>query len=329
MLVDGFKRKIDYLRVSVTDRCDLRCTYCMAEDVTFLPRNEVLSIEEIINLINIFNELGVKKFRLTGGEPLVRKNVITIIEHLNELKKQNKIFEHTLTTNGTNLSKYSEILKNNGVDRVNVSLDSLDPIKYKKITKYGDLNKVLNGINSAISNNIKIKINTVLTQNFNEDEIFDMIQWCKKNNCDISLIEIMPIGSIGEERFNQYISMKKFEENLISKLNLIPSNHRTNGPSRYFTDLKNNIQIGIISAISHNFCDSCNRVRLTCSGKLFMCLGQNDFVDLKYSLRNQGKQDIISQIEYAMTIKPNKHNFEISKNDYNGYLNRHMNETGG
>tara|TARA_B100001063_G_C16767408_1_gene559516 strand:- start:245 stop:1150 length:906 start_codon:yes stop_codon:yes gene_type:complete len=301
----------------------------MAEDVTFLPRNEVLSIEEIINLINIFNELGVKKFRLTGGEPLVRKNVITIIEHLNELKKQNKIFEHTLTTNGTNLSKYSEILKNNGVDRVNVSLDSLDPIKYKKITKYGDLNKVLNGINSAISNNIKIKINTVLTQNFNEDEIFDMIQWCKKNNCDISLIEIMPIGSIGEERFNQYISMKKFEENLISKLNLIPSNHRTNGPSRYFTDLKNNIQIGIISAISHNFCDSCNRVRLTCSGKLFMCLGQNDFVDLKYSLRNQGKQDIISQIEYAMTIKPNKHNFEISKNDYNGYLNRHMNETGG
>ena len=329
MLTDNFKRRIDYLRVSVTDRCDLRCTYCMAEDVTFLSRQEVLSIEEIINLIDIFNELGVKKFRLTGGEPLVRKNIITIIEHLFKLKQQNKIIEHTLTTNGTNLSKYAKVLKENGMERINVSLDSLDPDKYREVTKHGDLNKVINGIYTANEEGIKIKINTVLTQNFNEEEVFDIINWCKKYKFDISLIEIMPIGSIGEKRFNQYLSMKKFEENLISKLNLTPSKFRTNGPSRYFTDNSSETKIGIISAISHNFCDTCNRVRLTCTGKLFMCLGQNDYVDLKYALRNLSKIDIIKQIEYAMSIKPKKHNFEILENNFDGYIDRHMNETGG
>ena len=329
MLTDNFKRKIDYLRVSVTDRCDLRCTYCMAEDVTFLPRQEVLSIEEIIKLIDIFNELGVKKFRLTGGEPLVRKNIITIIEHLSELKKRNKINEHTLTTNGTNLSKYAKILKINGVKRINVSLDSLDSEKYREVTKHGDLKKVVNGIHTASEEGIKVKINTVLTQNFNEEEVFDIINWCKIHSFDISLIEVMPIGAIGEKRFNQYLSMKKFEENLVSKLNLTPSNFRTNGPSRYFSDNTSNTKIGIISAISHNFCDTCNRIRLTCTGKLYMCLGQNDYVDLKYSLRNLGKIDIIKQIEYAMTIKPQKHNFEILEKNFDGYIDRHMNETGG
>ena len=329
MLTDNFKRKIDYLRVSVTDRCDLRCTYCMAEDVTFLPRQEVLSIEEIIKLIDIFNELGVKKFRLTGGEPLVRKNIVTIIEHLSELKKQNKIHEHTLTTNGTNLSKYAKILKTNGVNRINVSLDSLDSEKYREVTKHGDLNKVINGIHAASEEGIKVKINTVLTQNFNEEEVFDIINWCKIHSLDISLIEVMPIGAIGEKRFNQYLSMKKFEENLLSKLNLTPSNFRTNGPSRYFSDNTSSTKIGIISAISHNFCDTCNRVRLTCTGKLYMCLGQNDYVDLKYSLRNLAKIDIIKKIEYAMTIKPQKHNFEILENNFDGYIDRHMNETGG
>ncbi len=329
MLTDKFKRKIDYLRVSVTDRCDLRCTYCMAEDVTFLPRQEVLSIEEIIKLIDIFNELGVRKFRLTGGEPLVRKNIITIIEYLFELKKQNKITEHTITTNGTNLSKYAKILKDNGINRINVSLDSLDSDKYKEVTKHGDLNKVLSGIYTAKSEGIKVKINTVLTQNFNEEEVFDIINWCQDHKFDISLIEVMPIGSIGEKRFNQYLSMKKFEEKLITKLKLTSSSFRTNGPSRYFEDDKSDTKIGIISAISHNFCDTCNRIRLTCTGKLFMCLGQNDYVDLKYALRNLSKIDIIEQIEYAMSIKPKKHNFEILENNFDGYINRHMNETGG
>jgi len=301
----------------------------MAEDVTFLPRQEVLSIEEIIKLIAIFNELGVRKFRLTGGEPLVRKNIITIIEYLFELKKQNKITEHTLTTNGTNLSKYAKILKDNGVNRINVSLDSLDSDKYKEVTKHGDLNKVLNGIYTAKSEGIKVKINTVLTQNFNEEEVFDIINWCQDSNFDISLIEVMPIGSIGEKRFNQYLSMKKFEEKLITKLKLTSSSFRTNGPSRYFEDNKSDTKIGIISAISHNFCDTCNRIRLTCTGKLFMCLGQNDYVDLKYALRNLSKIDIIKQIEYAMSIKPKKHNFEILENNFDGYINRHMNETGG
>ncbi len=329
MLTDNYKRKIDYLRVSVTDRCDLRCTYCMAEDVTFLPRKEVLSIEEIIKLVDIFNELGVKKFRLTGGEPLVRKNIILLIEHLHKLKKQNKIIEHTLTTNGTNLSKYSKLLKENGIERINVSLDSLNHTKYKEITKHGDLDKVLNGIFSATKEGIKVKINTVLTTNFNEEEIFEIIEWCKINNLDISIIEVMPIGSIGEKRFKQYLSMKKFEENLISKLNLSSSNFKTNGPSRYFSDNVSNTKIGIISAISHNFCDTCNRVRLTCTGKLYMCLGQNDYVDLKYALRNLSKIDIIKQIEYAMSIKPKGHNFEILKDNFDGYIDRHMNETGG
>ncbi len=329
MLTDNFKRKIDYLRISVTDRCDLRCTYCMAEDVTFLPRQEVLSIEEIIKLTNIFNELGVKKFRLTGGEPLVRKNIVSIIEHLNNLKNQSKILEHTLTTNGTNLSKYAPILKKNGVERINVSLDSLNAESFRKITKWGDLNKVLNGIEVAKQEGIKIKINTVLTQNFNDKEIFDILDWCKKNHFDISLIEIMPIGDIGEKRFNQYLSMKKFEEDLVNKLNLIPSKYRTNGPSRYYEYSNHKSKIGIISAISHNFCDTCNRVRLTCTGKLYMCLGQNDFVDLKFALRNQTKNDIIALIEYAMSIKPKAHNFEIQKDKFEGYINRYMNETGG
>ena len=329
MLTDNFKRKIDYLRISVTDRCDLRCTYCMAEDVTFLPRQEVLSIEEIIKLTNIFNELGVKKFRLTGGEPLVRKNIVSIIEHLNNLKNQGKILEHTLTTNGTNLSRYASILKKNGVERINVSLDSLNTESFRKITKWGDLSKVLNGIEVAKQEGIKIKINTVLTQNFNDKEIFDILDWCKKNHFDISLIEIMPIGDIGEKRFNQYLSMKKFEEDLVNKLNLIPSKHRTNGPSRYYEYSNHKSKIGIISAISHNFCDTCNRVRLTCTGKLYMCLGQNDFVDLKFALRNQTKNDIIALIEYAMSIKPKAHNFEIQKDNFEGYVNRYMNETGG
>ena len=329
MLIDNFKRKIDYLRISVTDRCDLRCTYCMAEDVTFLPRQEVLSIEEIIKLTDIFNELGVKKFRLTGGEPLVRKNIVSIIEHLNNLKNQGKILEHTLTTNGTNLSRYASILKKNGVERINVSLDSLNTESFRKITKWGDLSKVLNGIEASKQEGIKIKINTVLTQNFNDKEIFDILDWCKKNHFDISLIEIMPIGDIGEKRFNQYLSMKKFEEDLVNKFNLIPSKHRTNGPSRYYEYSNHKSKIGIISAISHNFCDTCNRVRLTCTGKLYMCLGQNDFVDLKFALRNQTKNDIIALIEYAMSIKPKAHKFEIQKGNFEGYINRYMNETGG
>tara|TARA_Y100000996_G_C22517811_1_gene641148 strand:- start:6 stop:995 length:990 start_codon:yes stop_codon:yes gene_type:complete len=329
MLTDNFKRKIDYLRVSVTDRCDLRCTYCMAEDITFLPKQEVLSIEEIIYLVDIFNELGVKKFRLTGGEPLVRKNIITLIEHLNILKNNEKISEHTLTTNGTNLSKYASLLRENGIKRINVSLDSLNHEKYKEITKHGNLDKVIEGIKASLKEGIKVKINTVITQNFNDEEVFEIINWCRKNKCDISLIEVMPIGSIGEKRFEQYLSMKNFEEKLISKLKLTPSTYKTNGPSRYFTDNKTETKIGIISAISHNFCDTCNRVRLTCTGKLYMCLGQNDFVDLKYALRNLSKIDIIRQIEYAMSIKPQKHNFEIVGDNYDGYIDRYMNETGG
>ena len=201
MLIDNFKRKIEYLRVSVTDRCDLRCTYCMVEDMKFLPKQEVLSIEELIKLIEVFNNLGVVKYRLTGGEPLVRKGIVDIIEYLNTLKTKGLIKEHTLTTNGTNLQRYSEILKKNGVDRINVSLDTLRASRFKEITRWGDVNKVLNGIQAALDAGIKVKINTVVTKDFNDDEIIEIINWAEKKNVDVSLIEVMPIGSIGEERF--------------------------------------------------------------------------------------------------------------------------------
>tara|TARA_X000000368_G_scaffold416287_1_gene409867 strand:- start:30 stop:1019 length:990 start_codon:yes stop_codon:yes gene_type:complete len=329
MLVDNFKRKIEYLRVSVTDRCDLRCNYCMVEDIKFLPRQEVLSIEEIITLIDTFNKLGVNKFRLTGGEPLVRKGIVDIIEFLNSLKKKGLIKEHTISTNGTNLERYSETLEKNGVKRINVSLDTLDPLKYKQLTKWGNIHKVLSGIDCALDHNIKIKLNTVVTQDIKKDELIEIINWSEKKNIDVSLIEVMPIGSIGEKRFKQYKLMDTVEKELINNLKLTKSTYRTNGPSRYFDRPNSKQKIGIISALSHNFCDTCNRIRLTCTGKLYMCLGQNDFVDLKYPLRNQGNQEVIKMIEYAMSIKPKAHDFQIKKDDYDGYINRFMNQTGG
>ncbi len=329
MLVDNFKRKIEYLRVSVTDRCDLRCTYCMVEDMKFLPKQEVLSIEELIKLIEIFNNLGVVKYRLTGGEPLVRKGIVDIIEYLNTLKIKGSIKEHTLTTNGTNLQRYSEFLKKNGVDRINVSLDTLRASRFKEITRWGNVNKVLDGIQAALEAGIKVKINSVVTKDFNDDELIEIINWSEKKGVDVSLIEVMPIGSIGEERFDQYKLMSLVEKELIKKLSLTKSTYRTNGPSRYFERPNSNQKIGFISALSHNFCETCNRIRLTCTGKLFMCLGQNDFVDLKYPLREQKIDDVVKMIEYAMSIKPKSHDFEIKKNDYNGYINRYMNQTGG
>ena len=232
-ITDQFLRKINYLRVSVTDRCDLRCVYCMKEKMNFLPKNEVLSLEEIERLCDNFIDLGVEKIRLTGGEPLVRKDIIHLIKNLNKKKSISNLKEITLTTNGSLLKKFAKELKHNGINRINVSLDSLNPEKYKEITKWGKLEKVINGIQSAINEGIKVKINTVLTQDFNDEEIFEIIDWCKKNSCDISLIEIMPIGSIGEKRFDQYLSMKSFEEKLVKKLDLNPSKYRTNGPSRY------------------------------------------------------------------------------------------------
>ena len=329
MLIDNFKRKIEYLRVSVTDRCDLRCTYCMVEDMEFLPKQEVLSIEELIKLIEVFNNLGVVKYRLTGGEPLIRKGIVDIIEYLNKLKIKGFIKEHTLTTNGTNLHRYSEFLKKNGIERINVSLDTLSASRFKEITRWGNVNKVLDGIQAALEAGIKVKINSVVTKDFNDDELIEIINWSEKRGVDVSLIEVMPIGSIGEKRFDQYKLMSLVEKELIKKLSLSKSTYRTNGPSRYFERPNSNQKIGFISALSHNFCDTCNRIRLTCTGKLFMCLGQNDFVDLKYPLREQKIEDVIKMIEYAMTIKPKSHDFEIKKDDYKGYIDRYMNETGG
>ena len=237
MLADQFKRKIDYLRVSVTDRCDLRCTYCMAEDVTFLSRQEVLAIEEIIKLIDVFNELGVKKFRLTGGEPLVRKNIISVIEHLFELKKQNKILEHTLTTNGTNLEKYSPILKQNGINRINVSLDTIVKDKYKEITRFGNLDNVLDGIEEAKKNGIKVKINTVVFKNFNENQISDLVYWANKKLIDITFIEVMPMNDTDMPRHMQFVSLENVYKELDKKFKFENSDYNTGGPSNYYVSL--------------------------------------------------------------------------------------------
>jgi cyclic pyranopterin phosphate synthase len=259
----------------------------------------------------------------------VRKGIVDIIEYLNTLKIKGSIKEHTLTTNGTNLQRYSEFLKKNGVDRINVSLDTLRASRFKEITRWGNVNKVLDGIQAALEAGIKVKINSVVTKDFNDDELIEIINWSEKKGVDVSLIEVMPIGSIGEERFDQYKLMSLVEKELIKKLSLTKSTYRTNGPSRYFERPNSNQKIGFISALSHNFCETCNRIRLTCTGKLFMCLGQNDFVDLKYPLREQKIDDVVKMIEYAMSIKPKSHDFEIKKNDYNGYINRYMNQTGG
>ena len=329
MLKDQFKRKIDYLRISITDRCDLRCTYCMSENMTFLPRSEILNIEELKSLIRIFNDMGVKKFRLTGGEPLVRKNVVDLIEYLGNLKKNHKINNFGITSNGNNLEKYTSILLNNHIGAVNISLDTLNSNKFKKITRWGSLDKVLQNIYFASKKGLKIKINTVVSNYTDENDLFEVIEWARKNKFDISLIEIMPVGNIGEERYLQFKKMQEYEEKIIKNLALVPSKHKTNGPSRYFDRPNSDQKIGFISSISHNFCEQCNRVRLTCTGKLYMCLGQNDFVDLKYALRHQTEKDVKNMIEYAMSIKPKSHNFEIQSKNYSGYINRFMNQTGG
>tara|TARA_B100000609_G_scaffold197010_1_gene193356 strand:+ start:91 stop:1089 length:999 start_codon:yes stop_codon:yes gene_type:complete len=328
-LIDPFGREVNYLRVSVTDRCDFRCTYCMSENMAFLPKKDILSLEELETICKVFIKLGTKKIRLTGGEPLVRKGILNLIQNLGK-KIGNGLDELTLTTNGSQLEKYAEFLKENGINRVNVSLDHLDPNKFKEITRWGDLNKVLAGIEKAKNVGIKVKINTVALKHFNENNIVEMIEWCSSNECDMTLIEVMPMGDIGSEnRFNQYLPLSEVKKTLYKSYKLINIPKKTGGPARYYKIEGKNIDLGFITPLTHNFCETCNRVRLTCTGILYMCLGQDDNVNLKDILRNKGLFYLENSLFKAISKKPKGHDFNISRSGINISSDRHMSVTGG
>ena len=328
-LLDQFSRPINYLRVSVTDRCDLRCVYCMKEKMTFLPKNEILTLEEIERLCDNFIDMGVNKIRLTGGEPLVRKDIIKLIKQLNLKKNKTNLKEITLTTNGTLLKKYAKDLKKNGIDRINVSLDTINKKKYNEITRFGNLEKVIIGIKEAKKNNIDIKINTVVIKNFNEDELENLIFWANQLKIDLTFIEVMPMEETDTSRHLQFVSLDKTYKNLDKKFNFMITDKNTGGPAVYYKSHKLSINIGFITPLSNNFCTKCNRVRISSTGKLFMCLGQNDSINFREILRNDYSDDYIKEkIKYALRIKPKKHDFLIQENT-KPYMKRHMNVTGG
>ena len=328
-LTDQFNRQINYLRVSVTDRCDLRCLYCMKEKMTFLPKKEILTFEEIERLCDNFISLGVNKIRLTGGEPLVRKNIIKLISQLNLKKKNSSLKEVTLTTNGSLLEIYSKNLKLNGINRINVSLDTINENKYKQITKFGNLNKVIAGIKAAIKNGIEIKLNVVAIKNFNENELESLIEWANKIKVNITFIEVMPMEETDVKRHLQFLPLNQVYEKLNLKYKFYRIEKNTGGPSVYYRSEKLFINIGFITPLTNNFCANCNRVRITSTGKLFMCLGQNDYVDFRKILRSDYSDKYIKEkIKFALRIKPKKHDFIIEKN-LKPYMNRHMNVTGG
>jgi len=301
----------------------------MKEKMNFLPKNEILSLEEIERLCNNFIELGVEKIRLTGGEPLVRKNILHLIKNLNKKKSFTNLKEITLTTNGSLLKKFAKDLKNNGVNRINVSLDTIIKEKYKEITRFGNLDNVLEGIEEAIKNNIKVKINTVVFKNFNEDQMTNLINWANKKLLDLTFIEVMPMSDTDMPRHMQFVSLDKIFKELNNIYIFDKSDYQTSGPSNYYTSEKLNIKIGFITPLSNNFCSTCNRVRISSTGKLYMCLGQNEFIDFREILRTDRVDDYIKEkIRFALSIKPKRHNFIINSK-VKPYINRHMNETGG
>jgi cyclic pyranopterin phosphate synthase len=328
-LIDPFGREINYLRVSVTDRCDFRCTYCMSEDMQFLPKKDVLSLEEIEEICKSFMKLGTRKIRLTGGEPLVRKGIMQVINNLG--KEVGKgLDELTITTNGSQLETKAEELFKAGVRRINVSLDHLDPIKFKEITRWGDLDKVKAGLKVAKEIGLKIKINTVAISEFNEYHLADILNWCGEENFDMTIIEVMPMGDIGKDtRYGQYLPLSKVRAELEKTFTLTDIPERTSGPARYVSVKETGRNLGFITPLTHNFCESCNRVRLTCTGILYMCLGQDDNADLKTVLREQGPDALENAIRHAIGRKPKGHDFEISRQSSNVSVNRHMSLTGG
>jgi len=329
MLIDPFQRKISYVRVSVTDRCDFRCTYCMSEDMEFLPKKDVLSLEELDRLCNTFIDLGVKKLRITGGEPLVRKNIMQLFSNLGKKLGQG-LEELTLTTNGSQLDRYAKDLFDNGVRRINVSLDSLEKNKFKKITRIGDLDKVINGIMVAKKAGLKIKINTVALKGINDNEILDLVNWCGENKFSLTFIEVMPMGAIGEKRADQYMPLTEVKSLIQTKYSLTEDSLRTGGPARYVHCHETDQKIGFITPHTHNFCELCNRVRITCTGEMYMCLGQQDKADLKTPLRKSENNQLLKDVIYeAISRKPKGHDFVIERKENERFVPRHMNVTGG
>ncbi len=329
MLIDPFKRKISYVRVSVTDRCDFRCTYCMSEDMEFLPKKDVLSLEELDRLCNTFIDLGVKKLRITGGEPLVRKNIMQLFSNLGKKLGQG-LEELTLTTNGSQLDRYAKDLFENGVRRINVSLDSLEKNKFKKITRIGDLDKVINGIMVAKKAGLKIKINAVALKGINDNEILNLVNWCGENKFSLTFIEVMPMGEIGEKRADQYMPLTEVKSLIQTKYSLTEDSLRTGGPARYVHCHETDQKIGFITPHTHNFCELCNRVRITCTGEMYMCLGQQDKADLKTPLRKSENDQLLKHVIYeAISRKPKGHDFVIERKENEQFVPRHMNVTGG
>ena len=329
-MIDPFGRAISYLRVSVTDRCDFRCVYCMAEDMTFLPKAEILSLEELDRLCSAFVGLGVRKLRLTGGEPLVRKNIMSLIESLGRHIESGALEELTITTNGSQLARFADQLVDCGVRRINVSLDTLDADKFAKITRWGQLDKVKDGLAAAKRAGLAIKINAVALKGVNEDEIDDLIAWCGDEGYDLTLIETMPLGDITGDRTDQYLPLSLVRKRLRERWTLTDIDYSTGGPARYMRIEETGGKLGFITPMTHNFCESCNRVRLTCTGTLYMCLGQEDAADLRTPLRHsESDAPLIDAIHEAIDRKPKGHDFVIDRRHNRPAVSRHMSLTGG
>ena len=328
-MIDPFGRAITYLRVSVTDRCDFRCTYCMAENMTFLPKKDLLTLEELNRLCSTFIAKGVRKLRLTGGEPLVRKNIMHLVRELGRQVEDGRLDELTLTTNGSQLARHAAELADCGVRRINVSLDTLDAQKFRTITRWGELSKVLEGIDAAQAAGLHIKINAVALKYFNDREIPDLMRWAHGRGMDLTLIETMPMGEIEEDRTDRYMPLSEMRARLEDDFTLTENAYRTGGPARYVTVAETGGRLGFITPMTHNFCESCNRVRLTCTGTLYMCLGQNDAADLRLPLRASDDDALLSQaIDEAITRKPKGHDFVIDRRNRPAVA-RHMSVTGG
>ena len=328
-MIDPFGRSVDYLRVSVTDRCDFRCVYCMSEDMTFLPKKELLTLEELERLCTVFVSKGVRKLRLTGGEPLVRRGVMDLVRNLGNLIEAGELDELTLTTNGSQLARFSEDLYAAGVRRINVSLDTLDEASFARITRWGRLPQVLAGIEAAKKAGLAIKINAVALKEVNEHEIPSMMEWAHSEGFDFTLIETMPLGEVDEDRTDQYLPLSWVRKELEEAYSLADIPYKTGGPARYVNVAETGGRLGFITPMSHNFCESCNRVRLTCTGILYMCLGKEDAADLRAPLRNSEANDLVSAaIDEAISRKPKGHDFVIGRNQAPA-VGRHMSTTGG
>lgn len=329
-MIDPFGRSISYLRVSVTDRCDLRCFYCMSEDMTFLPKSDLLTLEELDRLCSTFIAKGVRKLRLTGGEPLVRRNVMSLVQSLSRHIESGALDELTLTTNGSQLERFASELKTHGVQRINVSLDTLNAEKFRAITRWGDLDKVLRGIEAARNAGLKVKINAVALKNMNEDEIPSLMEWAHGKDMDLTLIEVMPMGDIGEGRIDQYLPLSLLRSRLAARYTLTDLPDNTGGPARYVRVSETGGRLGFITPMTHNFCESCNRVRITCTGTLHTCLGHEDSSDLRKPLRASSENTLLAAaIDRAIGLKPKGHDFIIDRRHNRPSVSRHMSVTGG